>query len=142
MRWCFSALKTGVGSHDQRKGMGLLEYQAMPSLCDMLMTVFCVHSVIDQPQTGASGVRSVKAGGMDRPSRTESHPARSFSSSQTGDLPCWASHLAFSLIAHYSMRKISHLACYQCLLPTYQPRGDIVKTGPDKTRTQKTAPKC
>jgi hypothetical protein len=38
----------------QRKGMGLLEYQAMPSMRDM--RVFCVHSVIDQPQTVTSSV--------------------------------------------------------------------------------------
>jgi hypothetical protein len=40
---------------------------------------------------------------MDRPSRTKSHPARSFSSSQPGGPPCWASPLAFGLtgcIAH------------------------------------------
>jgi hypothetical protein len=50
--------------------MGLLEYQAVPSLRDvaeLLMTVFCVHLVVDQPQTGKV-VWSVRASGMDRPS--------------------------------------------------------------------------
>jgi hypothetical protein len=42
-----------------------------------VMTVFCVHLVIDQPQTGASGVVRQGAGGMDRPSLTKSHPAGS-----------------------------------------------------------------
>jgi hypothetical protein len=41
---------------------------------------------------------SVRAGAMDRPSRTKSHPAGSHSSSQTGGPPCWASALAFGLI--------------------------------------------
>jgi hypothetical protein len=37
--------------------MGLLEFQAMPSLHDIqLMTMFYVHLVMDQPQTRASGV--------------------------------------------------------------------------------------
>ncbi len=46
-----------------------------------LMTVFCVHSQIDQPRSGQV-VWSVKAGGMNRPSHTKSHPAGSLSSSQ------------------------------------------------------------
>ncbi len=63
------------------------------------MTVFCVHSVTDQPQTqtGTSGV-VVRAGGMDRSSLTKSHHARSLSSSQPGGPPCWAIPLAFDLI--------------------------------------------
>jgi hypothetical protein len=42
--------------------------------------------------------RSVRAGGMDRPSRKKSHPAGSFSSSQPGGPPCSACLLAFGLI--------------------------------------------
>jgi hypothetical protein len=52
-----------------------LEYQVMPSLRDVAHGgCFFVHLVIDQPQTGQV-VWSVRAGGMDRPSRTKSHPA-------------------------------------------------------------------
>ncbi len=45
----------------KKECMGPLEYQAKPALHD-IMTVFCVHLVIDQPQTGP-GVRSVREGG-------------------------------------------------------------------------------
>ncbi len=62
------------------------------------MTLFCVHLVIYQPQTAGQVVWSVKGGGMDRPSRTISHPAGSLSSSQPGGPPCWASPLVFGLI--------------------------------------------
>ncbi len=43
--------------------------------------VFCVHLIIDHPRPGQV-VFSVRTGGMDRPSRTKSHPAESLSSSQ------------------------------------------------------------
>jgi hypothetical protein len=36
--------------------MGLLEYLDMPFLRDVTHAVFCVHLVIDQSQTGVSGV--------------------------------------------------------------------------------------
>jgi hypothetical protein len=63
------------------------------------MTVFCVHLVINQPQTGASGVvRQGRRHG--RPSRTKSHPAGSISSRQPGGPPCWTSPLAFGLIVN------------------------------------------
>jgi hypothetical protein len=42
---------------------------------------------------------TVRAGGMDRPSCTKSHPAAgSLSSSQPGGPPCWTNPLAFGLI--------------------------------------------
>jgi hypothetical protein len=44
----------------------------------------------------------VRAGIMDRPSRTKSHPAGSLSSSQPDGPPCWSSPLAFSLIGYTS----------------------------------------
>ena len=67
------------------------------------MTVFCVHSVIDQPQTGTSSVvrQGMRYGVMDRPSRIKSHPAVSLSSSQPGGPPCWASPLAFCLVGSH-----------------------------------------
>jgi hypothetical protein len=43
-------------------------------------------------------VRSVKEGGMDRPSQYKSHPAGSLSSSQLGGPPCRVICLAFGLI--------------------------------------------
>jgi hypothetical protein len=54
--------------------MGLLEYQAMPSLRDVAHDgVLSVLSVIYQPQTGTSGV--VRQGRRHGPSiRTKSHP--------------------------------------------------------------------
>jgi hypothetical protein len=42
-------------------------------------------------------VRSVRDGGIDRPSKHKSHPAGSLSSSQPGGLPCWVISLAFNL---------------------------------------------
>ncbi len=54
----FSVLSEGItnsfGSittshHVHREGMGLLEYQAMPSLRDLAHDGVCVHLVIDQP---------------------------------------------------------------------------------------------
>jgi hypothetical protein len=42
-------------------------------------------------------VRSVREGGMDRPSHHKSHPAGSLSSSQPGGPPCWVISLAFGL---------------------------------------------
>jgi hypothetical protein len=50
---CMSASLKGI---EERKGMALLEYQAMPSLNVVAHYGVCVHSVIDQPQTGTSGV--------------------------------------------------------------------------------------
>jgi hypothetical protein len=50
------------------------------------MTVLCVHLliVIDQPQTGANGVLSVRAGGMDRPLQNQTLLGLSPSASQAG----------------------------------------------------------
>jgi hypothetical protein len=84
---------------DQREGMGLLEYRALPSLRDVAHGgVFCVHLVIDQPQTGASGV--VRQGRRHGPSiMCQNHPLLGHSSSsQPGGPPCWASPLAFGLL--------------------------------------------
>jgi hypothetical protein len=83
------------------------------------MTVFCVHLVIDQPQTGASGVVRQGAGGKDRPLRTKLHPAKSLSSSQTGGPPCWSSPLAFGLIVRNSGGAPSH-TLEQCTLHTWR----------------------
>jgi hypothetical protein len=50
----------------------------MPSLRDLahdsVFSAFCNRSAQDQPQTGANSVVSVRAGGMDRPSRIKSDP--------------------------------------------------------------------
>jgi hypothetical protein len=70
---------------------GLLEYQVMPSLCD-------VAHICPRP---GPVVWSVRAGGMDRPSHTKSHPVGSLSSSHPGGPPCKVSPLAFGLIALY-----------------------------------------
>ncbi len=80
--------------------MGLLEFQAMPSLRDVAHDG--VHLVTNQPQTGASGV--VRQGRWHGPSiTTKSHPARSLSSSLTGGTACWTSPLAFGLIGRASV---------------------------------------
>jgi hypothetical protein len=65
--------------------------------CIMYNVQYIIHSVIDQPYTGTNSV-VCQAGGMDRPSRTISHPAGSFSSSLPSGPPCWASPLVFGLI--------------------------------------------
>jgi hypothetical protein len=89
---CVTGQGVRVGN-SQREDMGLLEYQAMPSLYDVAHgDVLCTFSNRSAP--------AVRAGGMDRPSRTISHPAWSLSSSQPGGPPCWASPLAFDLIAN------------------------------------------
>ncbi len=54
--------------------------------------------------TYGSVVWSVRAGGMDRPSRTKLHHAGLLSSSQPGGPPCWASPLAFGLIDQYFLK--------------------------------------
>jgi hypothetical protein len=78
--------------------MGLLEYQVMPSSRDVAHDgVLCTFSIKISPRPGQM-VWSVRAGGMDRSSRTKSHPAGSLSSSQPGGPPCWASSLDFGLI--------------------------------------------
>jgi hypothetical protein len=57
-------------------------------------------------------VRSVREGGMDRPSQHKSHPAGSLSSSQPGGPPCWVISLAFGLIGNLSSKieetKVDH----------------------------------
>jgi hypothetical protein len=80
----------------QREGLGLLKYQAMPSLRDLAHDgVLCTFSNRSAPDRG-----SVRAGSIDCPSRTKSHPAGSLSSSQPGGPPCWASPLAIGLKGH------------------------------------------
>ncbi len=81
-------------------GLSLLEYQAMPSLRDV------VHD-------GASDV--VRQGRRHRPSityKTTSHPAGSLSSSQTGGPPCWASPLAFGLHGVHGRRQNRVSLCW------------------------------
>jgi hypothetical protein len=48
-------------------------------------------------------VWSVRAGGMDRPISTISHPAGPLLSSQPGGPPCWVSPLAFGIIGWKQM---------------------------------------
>ncbi len=78
-------------SRTQREGMGLLEYQVMPSL------LFVAHDgVLCTVSNGSAPDRGKWCG----PSgQAASHPAGSFSSSQPDGPPCWASPLAFGLIA-------------------------------------------
>ncbi len=54
---------------------------------------FAKSSQLSRPRPGQA-VRSVRAGGMDRPSRLKSRP-----------VGCWASPLAFDLIAPYQRMK-------------------------------------
>ncbi len=65
-------------------------------------------------------VRSVREGGMDRPSQHKSHPAGSLSSSQPGGPPCWVISLAFGLIGINCSKKIkepgSSLWIHPCTL--------------------------
>ncbi len=60
------------GQGEQREGMGLLEYQAMPSLRDIAndgwLCTFIISQQLEIPQA-----RIRKAGGRDRPSHTKSH---------------------------------------------------------------------
>jgi hypothetical protein len=81
--------------------MGLLEYQALPSVRDVahdgVLYTFSDRSALYRGKSW-----SAMAGGMDRPSRTKSHPAGSLSSSQPGGSPCWAGPLAFGLIGDNS----------------------------------------
>jgi hypothetical protein len=59
------------------------------------MKVFCVHLVLDLPQTGASGV--VRHGRRHGPSITyKITPCWVLFSSQPGGPPCWTSPLAFT----------------------------------------------
>ena len=81
--------------HSQREGMGLLEYQAMPSLRDVAH-----DGVVCTIRNTGQVARSVRVDGMDHPSRTKSHPAGSLSSRQSGGPSCWAIPLAFGLILH------------------------------------------
>jgi hypothetical protein len=76
------------------------------------MTVFCVHLVINQlSPRPVQEVWSVRAGGMDCPSRTKSHPAGSLFFSQPGGPPCWAGPQAFSLIASHPPPPLKEAAC-------------------------------
>jgi hypothetical protein len=59
--------------------------------------VLCTFRNRSAPDRGQV-VWSIRAGGMDRPSRTRLHPSGSLSSSQPGGPPCWASPVAFDLI--------------------------------------------
>jgi hypothetical protein len=62
------------------------------------MTVFCVHLIIDQPQTGASGV--VCQGRRHGPSiKYKITPCWVTILQPPGGPPCWTSPLAFGLIA-------------------------------------------
>ncbi len=87
---------------NQIERMGLLEYQSVTSWRDVAHDgVLCIHLVIDLqicPRPGQV-VWSVRAGGMDRPSRTKLHTSCwvSFLQPAWGGPPCRASPLAFGL---------------------------------------------
>ncbi len=104
---------------NQRKGMGLLEYQIMPSLCDIADDgVLCTFSTRSAPDWDKWCGPSRQAA-IDRPSRTNSHPAGPYS--QPGGPPCWASPLAFGRIGFYTLAHLfttagtqgSHLAAIE-----------------------------
>jgi hypothetical protein len=83
----------------QREGMGLLEYQPMPSLSDVALGgVMCttVHSVIAQPQARTSDVVRQGRYSMELPSRVQNHTI--LGHSPPAGPSCWASPLAFNLI--------------------------------------------
>ncbi len=89
----------GVGLWPHREGMGLLEYQAMASLRDVAHDgVLCTISNRSAPDRGQV-VWSVRAGGMNPPSRTKSHLSGWHSSIQPGGPPCCDSPLAFGITA-------------------------------------------
>jgi hypothetical protein len=90
-----------ISDQSQIEGMDLKEYQAMPSLRDVAHDgVLCTFSVIDQTQTGTSGV--VHQGRRHGPSITNKITpcwlGHSPPASQPGGPPCWVSPLAFGLI--------------------------------------------
>ncbi len=92
--------------YEQRLGMGLLEYQALPSLPDVAHGgVLSTFSKRSAPDRGKCMVWSVRADGMDRPYITSKITtcwgAGSLSSGQPGGPPCWASPLAFGLICEH-----------------------------------------
>jgi hypothetical protein len=112
-------LKIGVGSHDQKECMGLLEYQAMLSLCDMIMSdvVLCTFSNRSAPDRD-------KWCGPSIPYRIT---------------PCWVTLLRparraavldqpSSLGPHCSLLSAQNVPPSEQLPLTSQPRGDIVKT--------------
>jgi hypothetical protein len=105
---------------ERRQGSSQSFDPCLPCLIK-LMTMICVHSVLEhhqqqmdftrssqlsssRVQTTGQAVRSVREGGMDRQSQHKSHPARSISSSQPGGPPCCVISLAFGLI-DYSTSK-------------------------------------
>ncbi len=75
---------------DQREGMGLQEYQAMTSLCDIardgVLSTFRNRIAPDRDKWCGRVVGHVQ------------NHAGSLSSSQPGEPPCWASPLVFGLI--------------------------------------------
>jgi hypothetical protein len=70
----------------------------MPSLRDELLTVFCLHLVLGQTQTGANGlIRPGQASWTVY--NVQNHTLWvTLLSSQPDGPPCWASPLAFGLI--------------------------------------------
>ncbi len=91
------------------------------------MTVFCVHSVLNQPQTETSGVvrQGRRHGWTVHHVQNHSQLARSLSS---GGPPCWASPLVFGLIAHtlgvnqtdYSPRASRIIFIWLCVCVSWQ----------------------
>jgi hypothetical protein len=77
MHYLSSMCTSPVLVQGREKAICVLEYQVMPSLRDVahdgVLYIFINRS--------SGQVWSVRAGGMDRPSRTKSHPAGSLSSS-------------------------------------------------------------
>ncbi len=97
-----------LGSH-QREGMGLLEYQAMPSLSDVTHDGHgCVHllyvfswkfqQLVAAQLRSGQPIRYGKGRWYGSSSTYKITPAVSFSSSQPGEPPFWTSPLAFGLI--------------------------------------------
>jgi hypothetical protein len=99
-----------LGYYTQIEGMGLLEYQAMPSLRDLahdgwLCTFLILYNSRWKFQQLAAGqllsgqpVRYGKGRRYVPPIMYKITPAGSLSSRQPGGPPCWSSTLAYDLI--------------------------------------------
>ncbi len=103
-------------SEPERLGMGLLEYQAMPSLRDVAHDQTPAgNSVSLHPGSTYQENRfgTEKAGNMARPSRIKITPVGSLSSSQLGGPPCWSRPLAFGLIGQNHPHPTTTAASFQ-----------------------------
>jgi hypothetical protein len=95
---------TGRSTSKRRHGSTRVQYQSNPSsrrdrANDGVLCTFINRLAPDWAKwCGSSGQAAWHSV---RPSRTNSHPAGSLSSSQPGGPPCWANPLAFDLIGHH-----------------------------------------